>query len=160
MSYYCSSSTPTPACLASAEPLGDPSAFEERQRQAAARLRAAFSGGVGEGADVLSLAAQLSAAGGSQLADQLVSEPVDPMVFLAEATELLDRVQEQLGQLEEFVEQQQRRRQQQGGGRGGGVASAQEEQAVLLLQQRQGAAALVEQCVQLAQVVAQQYGVM
>lgn len=94
-------------------------AMSERRRAAAARVRAAFSGGLPTGtADVLSLAAQLSAPAGSQLADELVADPVDPMVFMAEVTELLSRVQRQLGQLEAYIAAQQaaqerRRRQPQ-----------------------------------------------
>lgn len=42
-------------------------------------MRAAFSGGLAGGADVLSLAAQLVGGGGEQLADELVADPVDPM---------------------------------------------------------------------------------
>lgn len=52
---------------------------EERRQQAAARVRAAFSGGLAGGADVLSLAAQLVGGGGERLADELVADPVDPM---------------------------------------------------------------------------------
>lgn len=56
---------------------------EERRRQAAVRLRAAFAGGVTAEADVLSLAAQLGGSAGTQLADQLMADPVDPARFMA-----------------------------------------------------------------------------
>ena len=63
-----------------------PAEREARRRQAAVRLRAAFAGGVTAEADVLSLAAQLSSSGGSQLADQLLADPVDPARFMAGAS--------------------------------------------------------------------------
>ncbi len=75
-----------PACLSSCSPTGlTPSSAEraERRRQATVRLRAAFAGGMTAEADVLSLAAQLSGSAGSQLADQLVAEPLDPNRFMA-----------------------------------------------------------------------------
>ncbi|EFN52312.1 hypothetical protein CHLNCDRAFT_58914 [Chlorella variabilis] len=125
--------------------LGSPAAArEERRAQAAAHLRAAFSGSLVGDADVLSLAAQLSASGGSQLADQLVADPVDPMVFMAEATELLRRVEEQHTQLEAYLQQQ---RQEEGTGQSQEAvrASLEVEQ---LLEQRQAAVALVQECLQ------------
>ena len=75
-----------PACLSSCSQTGlTPSSAEraERRRQATVRLRAAFAGGMTAEADVLSLAAQLSGSAGSQLADQLVAEPLDPNRFMA-----------------------------------------------------------------------------
>lgn len=135
--------------------LGSPAAArEERRAQAAAHLRAAFSGSLVGDADVLSLAAQLSASGGSQLADQLVADPVDPMVFMAEATELLRRVEEQHTQLEAYLQQQ---RQEEGTGQSQEAvrASLEVEQ---LLEQRQAAVALVQECLQVAQAVMQQLG--
>lgn len=40
-------------------------------------------GGLAAEADVLSLAAQLGGSGGTELADQLVADPVDPKEFMA-----------------------------------------------------------------------------
>lgn len=127
----------------------------ERQAAATARLRAAFTGGVAEGVDVMTLAAQLSSQGGAKLADELVADPVDPTAFLAEATELLDRVQQQQSQLEAFLQAQ-----QADNGDQADAGSAKEQEAVQaalqaeqLLEQRQAAAALVQESIQLAQQV-------
>ena len=99
---------------------------------------------------MLSLSAQLSGSGGSQLADQLVADPVDPMAFMAQSTQLLQRVQEQQGQLEAFLEAAAAQR--------GPEAEADRAtlEAESLLQQRQAAAELVQQCLDLAQGVVQQ----
>ncbi|KAI3432867.1 hypothetical protein D9Q98_010450 [Chlorella vulgaris] len=132
-------------------------AMEERQRRATAHLRSAFTGGVPGGlagsADVLSLAAQLSGSGGSQLADQLVQDPVSPTAFVDTATELLQRAQEQQSQLEAYLSALTLQ--------DGTVAESQEmpysvTEAQQLLENRQAAAALVQDCLQLARTVIQQ----
>ncbi|KAL4854390.1 hypothetical protein ACK3TF_004902 [Chlorella vulgaris] len=132
-------------------------AMEERQRRATAHLRSAFTGGVPGGlvgsADVLSLAAQLSGSGGSQLADQLVQDPVSPTAFVDTATELLQRAQEQQSQLEAYLSALKMQ--------DGTVAESQEmpysvTEAQQLLENRQAAAALVQDCLQLARTVIQQ----
>lgn len=118
-----------PPLRAGGETVARTATREERRRQAAAHARAAFTGGLSSGADVLSLAAQLSGGGGDQLADQLMADPVDPMQFMAECTELLRRVQQQLRQLEAYAEQLQQqeaaRRQQQQPQRGSTPQQAQ-----------------------------------
>lgn len=141
---------------------------EERRREAAARVRAAFSGGLPGGADVLSLAQQLSGGGGLQLADELVADPVDPMDFMAQVTELLGRVQQQQVQLAAFLEQQQAQQARQAQQREevGEVEGAEEEsdrsaatamlEAESLLEQRQAAEALVQESLSIAETVSRQ----
>ncbi|KAL4446212.1 hypothetical protein ABPG77_003019 [Micractinium sp. CCAP 211/92] len=143
---------------------------EERRQQAAARVRAAFSGGLAGGADVLSLAAQLVGGGGERLADELVADPVDPMVFMAEVTQLLGRVEQQQAQLEAYLQQlrQQQAAVQPGQQPEGAEAEAQElseeqrrqQQQVLevegLLEQRRAAASLVQTSLDIAQAAMQQ----
>ena len=129
---------------------GSPAAQDEARRQAASRLRTAFSGGLAREADVLSLSARLSGSGGSQLADQLVADPVDSMAFMAQSTQLLQRVREQQGQIEAYLEQAAAQR--------GPEAEADRAtlEAESLLLQRQAAAELVQQCLDIAQTVVQQ----
>ncbi|PRW61467.1 PALE chloroplastic isoform B [Chlorella sorokiniana] len=125
---------------------------EQRRRQAAVRLRAAFAGGITAEADVLSLAAQLGSSGGSQLADQLVADPVDPTQFMAECTELLAAAQEQQRQVAAYL---QRLPEVPGGEdeEAAGRAAAQRAHLEGLLQERQAAAAMVEEVLELAQAV-------
>ncbi|KAL4423865.1 hypothetical protein ABPG75_001166 [Micractinium tetrahymenae] len=146
---------------------------EERRRQAAARVRAAFSGGLAGDADVLSLAAQLVGGGGERLADELVADPVDPMAFMAEATQLLGRVEQQQAQLEAYLHQLRQQQQQQAAGQAGqepdgagGEAhelseeQRRQQQQLLevegLLEQRRTAASLVQTSLDVAQAVVQQ----
>ncbi|KAI7838796.1 hypothetical protein COHA_007411 [Chlorella ohadii] len=116
----------------------------ERRRQATVRLRAAFAGGMTAEADVLSLAAQLSGSAGSQLADQLVAEPLDPNRFMADCTELLVAAQEQQRQVAAYLQQLPEvssGEDEEAAGR----AAAQRAHLEGLLQERQAAAALVEE---------------
>lgn len=88
-------------------------ARDERRALAVARLRAAFTGSMVAQADVLSLAAHLGGRDGPQVADQLVAaQRVDPVVFAACATELLQRAQVQQEQLQAEAEQLADRRHQ------------------------------------------------
>ena len=136
---------------------------EERARQAAARVRAAFAGGLPPGADVLSLAAQLGdGPAGAELADQLVADPVDPMRFMAAATELLQRSQQQQRQVGAWVSQQRAALEARMAAAGGmlgdedasAAATAQQlAQAEAALEQRAAAAALVQRSLDIAQAV-------
>lgn len=107
--------------------------------------------------DVMTLAAQLSSQAGAKLADELVADPVDPMAFLAEATELLDRVQQQQSKLAAFLQEQQAKN---GAQADAGTSEEQEAvqaalQAEQLLEERAAASALVQESMQLAQQVMQ-----
>ena len=99
---------------------------------------------------MLSLSARLSGSGGSQLADQLVADPVDPMAFMASSTQLLQRVREQQVQIEAYLEAAAAAR----GPEAEADRATLEAQSLLL--QRQGAAELVQRCLDVAQGVVQQ----
>lgn len=133
---------------------------EERAREAAARLRAAFAGGLPAGGDLFSLAAQLGGGpGGAELADQLVADPVDPMAFMAEATQLLESAEQQQRQLAAWIEQQQQAVEEHsaaGDGEAARRAAAQLAQAEGMLEQRAVAATLVQRCLDIAQAVMRQ----
>lgn len=140
---------------------------EERAQQAAARVRAAFAGGLPPGADVLSLAAQLGdGPGGAELADQLVADPVEPMRFMAAATELLQRSQEQQRQVAGWVQQQRAALEARMMATADGMlgdedataaaAAKQLAQAEAALEQRAAAAALVQRSLDIAQAVIRQ----
>eukprot|EP00887_Chlorella_sp_A99_P002789 scaffold6.g2789.t1 len=116
-----------------------------RRRQAAARLRAAFGGGL-PGADVMSLAAQLASAGETAV-DQLLCDEVDPFAFLAEAAELAEANQRQLRQLEAALAQQ-------------AAALSQEQAAAVreVLRQRGEAGEVLQQALAIAREVQRQMG--
>ena len=118
---------------------------------------------------MLSLAAQLGSGGGQSVADELVADPVDPLSFLAEATELLRGVEQQMAQLEAAVAQRETARDAEqaaaaeaegAGAAAGAEALAAAEAAVLqveeVLEQRRAAAALVQESLEVVQAVARQ----
>jgi hypothetical protein len=83
------------------------SIFIQRRKEAAARMRSAFSGGMPEGVDIFAAAVALGEYG-PIAAEELSVEYVRLHEFLAETTELLDQAKKQQAELREAIERTQR----------------------------------------------------